>query len=48
MSRAVSRRELRHELRALLRRLEKMMRRHKCHRGLRHVIAEVIEEMWRR
>jgi hypothetical protein len=39
MSQPMTRSELRHELRVLLRLLARVMRDHKCHRRMRHAIA---------
>jgi hypothetical protein len=41
----MSRSELRHELRVLLRLLTAVMREHKCHRRMRHAIMRTIERL---
>jgi hypothetical protein len=43
----VTKRELRHELRVLLRLLTAVMREHKCHRRMRHAIEDAIARTYR-
>lgn len=43
----MTKRELRHELRVMLRLLVRVLREHKCHRGLRHAIMDTTKRMYR-
>lgn len=43
----MSKRELRHELRVLLRLLAQVMREHGCHRRMRHAILAAAERLHR-
>jgi hypothetical protein len=43
----MTKREMRHEMRALLRLLARIMREDKCHRRMRHAIMRTIEKSYR-
>ena len=44
---ASTRSQARHEMRATLRLLARVMREHRCHRRMRHAIARALERSYR-